>query len=129
DHPAVTFMLAVIALEERDLDRADELAEQAGRAYLELGDADNQAEADFVRGDVARARGDAKTARQLYATALKHAPLHLPSMLAITGLVHTHRGEYEAVDYLHAQLPVLLSKGRLDERGAHEAASNLEALV
>ena len=129
DHPAVTFMLAVIALEERDLDKADTLAEEAGSAYASFGDHENAAEALFVRGEVARARGDRKKARELFNATLKQSPLHLPSMLAIAGLVHANRGEYEAVDYLHGRLPVLLRKGPLDERAAHEAASNLETLV
>jgi tetratricopeptide (TPR) repeat protein len=129
DHPAVTFMLAIIALEERDLDKADALAEEAHRTYEAIGDLENGAEAIFVRGEVARARGDKKQARVLYTATLKQSPLHLPSMLAITGLVHASRGEHDAVDYLHGRLPTLLLKGPLDERAARQAASNLEGLV
>jgi tetratricopeptide (TPR) repeat protein len=129
DHPAVRFMLAVIALEEQDFDRADALADEAGQAYLAIGDTENFAEAQFVRGEVARARGDAASARALYTAVLKDAPLHLPSMLAIAKLVHAKRGEYEAVDNLHRRLPALLLKGTLDEARAYEVASNLEALV
>jgi tetratricopeptide (TPR) repeat protein len=129
DHPAVTFMLAVIALEERDLDRADALADEAGRIYAAAGDTENVAEALFVRGEVARARGDHEAAQGNYHAALKQTPMHLPSMLAIAGLVHAQRGEYEATDELHRRLPTLMLEGPLDEARAFEVASNLEALV
>lgn len=129
DHPAVTFMLAVIALEERDLDRADELAREAAENYVKLGDPRNLAEARFVRGEVARARGDLEAAPKHYTAALEEAPLHVPSMLAIAELTRSRAGEPDAIDFLHAQLPRLLLKGTLDEERAREAASNLEALV
>jgi tetratricopeptide (TPR) repeat protein len=129
DHPAVVFMLAVIALEERNLEDAERLAKEALATYAELKDDENAAEAWFVRAEVARARNDSKSARKYYENALRSRPMHAPALLALTTLTHAERGEADAVDYLHAKLASLLGKGTLDQEGARDVATNLENLV
>ncbi len=129
DHPAVDFMLAVIALEERDLDRAEALALEAKADYEHLGDTMNVAEAYFVLGEIARAREDAKTARKHYAAAVKASVIHIPALLALTTLTRDEKGELAAMEYLHARLPQLMGEQPLDAQRARDAASNLEALV
>ena len=129
DHPAVTFMLAVIALEERQLDEADDFAQRALSVYTELGDRPNMAEAWFVRGEVARAKTRAKAARRAYEAALKHGPMHIPALLALAAMTREDAGEPEAVDFVHGMLGRLVLDGELDQARAHEVASNLESLV
>lgn len=129
DHPAVTYMLAVIALEGGDLTRADELAAQATSAYAGLGEPEQEAQASFIRGEVARQREDPAAAREHFEAALARMPTHVPALLAIAGLVHETEGENAAASYLHRSLPALLLSGELDEARAREAAGNVEALV
>ena len=130
DHPAVTYMLGIIALEARDLDVADGYAVDAVRRYAELGDTEQEAQSIFLRGEVAAARGDGKAARKHYESALKKMPHHVPALLQIAAIVVNEKGELEAVRTLHAALPRFLpGKGPLDEGRAREAAANLETLV
>lgn len=129
DHPAVTYMLAVIALEGGDLERADQLAGEAAAAYAELGDAEQEAQAWFIRGEVARQREDPAAARTSFETALERMPTHVPAVLAIAGLVHQDKGESAAVEQVHHSLSALLLPGDLDPQGARDAAGNVEALV
>jgi tetratricopeptide (TPR) repeat protein len=129
EHPAVVFMLAVISLEERKLDEADQLAAQAIEIYQQLDDPQNTAEAYFIRGEVAMAANKPKLARKHYEAALKLSPLHVPSMLAIATQMFAAEQETEAVDYLHAKLPAFTLKGKLDDEKARTVATNLEALV
>lgn len=129
DHPAVTYMLAVIALENGDLDRADVLAGEAVVAYAEDGDRPQEAQGHFIRGEVARQRDDSKTARYHFEQALLRMPAHIPALLAIAGMEHERAGEEAAVAAIHDALPSLLLEGELDARRAQEAAGNVEALV
>lgn len=130
DHPAVTYMLGIIALEARDLDVADGYAIDAVRRYAELGDTQQEAQSVFLRGEVAAAKGDGKAARKHYEAALKKMPHHVPALLQIAAIVVMEKGEREAVRTLHAALPRFLpGKGALDEARAREAAANLETLV
>jgi hypothetical protein len=122
-------MLAVIALEERDLKRADELAQEAARQFAAVDDKQNVAESAFVRGEIARARKDSAGARKHYQSALAGSPTHVPAMLGIAAIVLSNRDEAAAVEYLHAQLPKLLGKGALDPEAAREAAIHAEALA
>lgn len=129
DHPAVTYMLAVIALENSDLDRADTLAAEAVNIYAELGDDAQQAQGLFIRGEVARQRDDNQAARTHFEAALARMPNHIPALLAIAGIEHERDGEDAAVEVIAAALPQLLHEGPLDRDTAQEAAGNIEALV
>ncbi|MCA9652989.1 MAG: hypothetical protein H6712_18650 [Myxococcales bacterium] len=129
DLPAVTYMLAVIALETGDLDRADLLAAEAVVAYANDGDRAQEAQGLFIRGEVARQRNDPKAARQHFEAALQRMPAHIPALLAIAGLEYEARGEDAAIQTIHDALPSLLLEGELDEQRAREAAGNVEALV
>lgn len=129
DHPAVTYMLAVIALEAGELEKADELAAQAVTAYAKAGEREQEAQGHFIRGEAARQGKRLADARRHFEAALERMPSHIPALLAIAGMVHEADGENAAVDYLHHALPSLLLPGELDAERAREAAGNVEALV
>jgi len=130
DHPAVTYMLAVIALEGRELERADELARKAIETYGDLGDDGQQAQGQFIRGEIASARKNNKAAAARYRDALALVPLHVPSMIAIAKLAYLADDEEAAVDALHQDvLALLLSGAPLDQAKSREAASNVETLI
>lgn len=129
-HPAVTYMLGVIALEAGDLEIADERAVDAERRYKELGDVEQQAQSVFLRGEIAAARGDAKAAQGFYEGALERMPQHVPALLQIAAIQASEQGERAAVRAIHDALPQFLpGKGALDAEGARTAAANLETLV
>lgn len=129
DHPAVTYMLAVIALESSELKKADELAAQAVAAYAEAGEREQEAQGWFIRGEAARQGKDRAAARRHFEAALERMPSHIPALLAIAGMVHEAKGADAAVAYVHGVLPSLLLPGELDAERAREAAGNVEALV
>jgi tetratricopeptide (TPR) repeat protein len=129
DHPAVTYMLAVIALEGGELQRADELAAQAVEAYAKTGEREQEAQGHFIRGEVARQGGKLDVARRHFEAALDRMPNHIPAMLAIAGMLYEAKGEDAAVAYVHGTLPSLLLEGELDAMRAREAAGNVEAMV
>lgn len=130
DHPAVTYMLAVIALEGRELERADTLATQAIAQYAEIGDAEQQAQGHFIRGEIAAATEKLDDARSRYQDALKFAPMHVPSMIALAKLEYLADDESAAVESLHGRLDtLLLGNTPLDAASAREAASNVETLI
>lgn len=130
DHPAVTYMLGIIALEGRELDVAEGYAVDAQKRYAQLGDTPQEAQSIFLRGEVAAARGDGKTARKHYEAALKKMPHHVPALLQIAAIIVDEKGEREAVRTLSTALHRFLpGKGPLDEPRAREAAANLETLV
>jgi tetratricopeptide (TPR) repeat protein len=127
--PSVVYMLGVIALEQRELDRADVHAVESAALYAKLGDKDQQAQSVFLRGEVARVRKDAKAARTHYEAALKLAPDHAAALLGITRLVLTSEGASRAVSYLQKQLPQLLFTGPLKGDKVLQAADNLEGMA
>jgi hypothetical protein len=129
DDPSAIYMLALIALDERELDRADELAQRAIAAYTEIGDDVQRAQGHFLRGEVGRARKDLKAARKHYDTALKLVPAHIGALLAVAELIRDDATEDAARDYLHEALPRLLLEGTLDATSAKRASSNVEAMV
>lgn len=129
DHPAVTYMLAVIALENGDLERADTLASEAITAYAKAGDTDQEAQGHFIRGEAARQGGHGDAARTHFEAALERMPTHIPALLAIAELVHAEQDEDAAVATVHDALPLLLLEGTLDPDDARVAAGNVEALV
>lgn len=129
DHPAVTYMLAVIALETGDLDRADAMATEAIAAYAKEGDRAQEAQGHFIRGEVARQRDQADVARGHFEAAMARMPAHIPALLAIAGMEHEQHGEDAAIQTIHDALPSLLLDGDLDAQQAREAAGNVEALV
>lgn len=127
--PAVLYMLGVIALEQRDLGRADAHAVESAALYAKLGDKEQQAQSLFLRGEVARVRKDPKAARAHYEAAQKLAPGHAASVLGVTRLVLTSEGPSRAVGQLQKQLPQLLFTGPLTGDKVLAAADNLEALA
>lgn len=128
DHPAVTFMLAAIALEQRELDQADELAKTAVAMYTQLGDRQHQAEARFLQGEIARARKQPKAARTHYEAALELDPTHTASILARAELDLGTDTE-TALLGLQRSMTKLMLDGALDAETARTAASNLEELL
>ena len=129
DHPAVTFMLAVIALEEEKLDDADSLAAESIERYGALEDSQNVGEGWFVRGEIARARKNEKNAKNFYAKALDANPLHSPSILAVATMIANATSPTDAVDYVHSRLKPFMLEGSLDADGIREVGVNLESLV
>ncbi len=129
DHPAVTFMLAVIALEEEKLDEADSLASESIERYAQLEDSGNVGEGWFVRGEVARARKDDKGAKAHYAKALTANPLHAPSILATATIIASATNPDDAVDYVAKRLQPFMLEGTLDAEGVREVGMNLESVV
>ena len=129
DHPAVTFMLAVIALEEEKLDEADTLAGEAIERYTTLEDPQNVGEAWFVRGEGARARKNPKVAKAHYAKALTANPLHAPSILATATLIAEASTPDDAVEYVAGRLQPFMLEGPLDGAGVRQVGMNLETIV
>ncbi len=128
DHPAVTFMLAAIALEQRELDQAEELAKAAAAIYAEVGDREHQAEARFLQGEIARARKQPKAARNHYEAALGLEPTHSASILARAELDVQTDNEAAIIGLQRGMVPLMLS-GTLDAEQARVAAGNLEQLL
>ena len=58
--PSVVYMLGVIALEQRELDRADAHAREAVDLYARMTDKEQQAQSVVLRGEIARTRKDPK---------------------------------------------------------------------
>ena len=129
DDPSVTYMLAVVALDNRELDEAEKLAIEAGEAFGGAKDPQRQAQVAFLRGEIARARKDMPAARKHVQTALNAAPNHLPAILAMTEMTREAEGDLPAQAYLHGSLRRLLLAGDLDEQAARDAAANVEGLV
>ena len=130
DHPAVTYMLGVIALETRDLDLADEYARSAVKRYSELGDREQEAQAHFLRGEIAAASEKSDAAREHYQAALKKEPTHVPSLLQIASVIAKDEGDAAATTSLAKALPRFWPTNEpLDAMGARVGASNLERLV
>lgn len=127
--PSVIYMLGVIALEQRDLERADTYASEALAQYAKIGDKDQQAQALFLRGEVARARNDAATARKHYESAQKIVPGHPAAILGVARLVLTKDGSSSAIKYLHGILPQVALTGPLSREKIPVATDNLEALA
>lgn len=131
DHPAVTYMLAVIALEARELDRADELAEDAIAQYAELDDATQQAQGQFIRGEIAAANEDLKGAKARYSDAIALVPDHVPSMIALAKIAYIEADDEDAaVEHLQGSIASLMLAGQpLDPDTVVQAAKNVETLV
>ncbi|MFO0633520.1 MAG: hypothetical protein U0168_11780 [Nannocystaceae bacterium] len=128
DHPAVTFMLAVIALEQRELDKAQELADAATAAYARSKDVAHEAEGRFLQGQIAMARKQPKAARNHYKAALALDPAHAASILAVAEL-DAAADANSGTATLQRSLPALLLEGELDQERARAAAENLERLL
>ncbi|MBK7827276.1 hypothetical protein [Nannocystis sp.] len=127
--PSVVYMLGVIALEQRELDRADAHAVEAAALYAKLGDREQQAQSLFLRGEVARVRKDPKAARAHYEAAQKLAPGHAASLLGVTRLVLASEGPGRAISHLQQMLPQLLLTGPLTGDKVQTAAANLEGVA
>jgi len=135
DHPAVTFMLATIAFEERELDQAEALAKAAVELYAPLEQPDSSAQAWFLLGEIARARGSndpkhREDARVSYAQALELSPTYVPAVFALARLALDGGDETKALDRLHANIgTLLLGTEALDADRLRQAAENLETFV
>jgi tetratricopeptide (TPR) repeat protein len=129
DDPALPYLLADIALEQRDLDRAEAYADEALAAMKKAGDTSQEAQAHFIRGEIARARKAAKDARAAYDRALDVDPEHVPSLLGLISLDLEGDGELAAAATLAARLPILQAKAPLDAETAEREAARLENLV
>ncbi|HWB77310.1 MAG TPA: hypothetical protein VG755_20225 [Nannocystaceae bacterium] len=128
DHPAVVFMLAVIALEQRELDQAEQLAKQATDVYAKLGDRGHQAEGRYLLGEIARARKQPQRAREHYDAALALDGTHGPSILARADF-EAQRDADAAIDFVKRALVKLWLEGPLDAPHARQAAENIERLL
>ena len=126
--PALTYMLGVIALEQRDLGPADAYAIEAAKVYEKLGDKDQHAQSLFLRGEVARARKDPVAARKHYEAAQQLAPGHPAAVLGVARIVLTAEGTSRAIAYIQKVLPQIVLTGPLAGDRLRIAASNLEAL-
>lgn len=127
--PSVSYLLAVIALEQGDHDRADALAVEAAQSYAAIGDEMQQAQCWFIRGEVERQREQPKAAREHYEQAIELMPAHVAAMVGIAGLERERDGIDAAIEYLNSQLPNLVLEGPLDEARARTADANVQALV
>ncbi|MEZ4384734.1 MAG: tetratricopeptide repeat protein [Nannocystaceae bacterium] len=129
DDPALPYLLAVIALEQRDLDKAEAYADEALAAMKKVGDTSQEAQAHFIRGEIARARKTPKDARAAYDRALDVDPDHVPALLGLVNLDLEGDGELAAAATLAARLPILKAKTPLAAEAAEDAAARLENLV
>src|SRR5690606_3058709 len=129
DEPTIATMLAVIALEQREFASADKHAAEAEAVYKKLGDVAQQAQAVFLRGEVARGKGDIKAARGFYQAARALDPAHLPSVLGLARIALEAEGESAAIAALQAAFPAILLDGPLVAADLEAALDNLEAFV
>lgn len=129
EDPAISTMLAVIALEQRELAGADKYAVEAEAAYKQIGDVPQQAQAVFLRGEVARARGDAKAARAHFEAARRLDPAHAPALFGLTRLALETEGQNAAIRVLQAAFPGILLRVPLTGEALGDAIDNLEAFV
>lgn len=129
DEPTIATMLAVIALEQREYASADKHAAEAEAVYKKLGDVTQQAQAVFLRGEVARGKGDAKAAHAFYEAARKLDPAHLPSLLGLARIVLKADGQNAAIRLLQSAFPAILLDGPLVTTKLEGALDNLEAFV
>lgn len=127
--PSVVYMLGVIALEQRELDRADAYAVEAMGVYAKMADRDQQAQAIVLRGEIARARKDPAAARKHYDAAQRLVPGHPTAILGVARLVLTAEGSGRAISYLQGVLPAVLLTGPLGGEKTTVAAGNLESLT
>lgn len=126
--PSVVYMLGVIALEQRELERADAYAVESAAQYGKLGDREQQAQSVFLRGEVARTRKDAAAARKHYEEAQKLSPGYPAAVLGVARLILAAEGATKAVAHLEAMLPQVLLTGPLTGEKLQTAANNLETL-
>ncbi len=129
DDPALPYLLAVVALEQRDLDGADTYASEAIASLKKSGDPSQEAQAHFIRGEIATARKAPKDARAAYKSALAIDPNQAPALLGLVRLDLEGDGELAAVTTLAANLPLLQRKAPLDSESAAAEAASLEGLV
>lgn len=131
EHPAVVHMLAAIAFEQRQLDHAEELVEQALQAYRSSENPEGEAQVWHLRGQIAAARGGKDNSRAVgaYEKALALDPTYVPALLAVAAEQLQEGSEAQAMDRLHAHWKILLGEGPLEEASLPEATAALETLV
>ncbi len=129
DDPALPYLLAVIALEQRDLDRADAYANEAIASLSKSGNTIQEAQAHFIRGEIASARKTPKQARQAYSRALSINPELAAALLGLIRLDLEAEAELQATTTVSKYLPILTGKTTLNAETADLEADRLEALV
>jgi tetratricopeptide (TPR) repeat protein len=129
DHPSVDFLLAVIALEQRELAGAEALAASAASGFEALGDAQQIGQVALLQADIARARGDLPEARKRVRRALARNPDDPQAAIAMMTLIHAAEGEQAAVEWLARRIIELLGSGELTGEALEERGLRLEGLV
>ena len=129
DDPSVPYLLAAIALENREYDEADRLAVAAAEVYAELGDTMQEAQCHFLRGEVAREQARPDDALPHYEKALEKMPAHVAAMVGVAQIAGAKDGPSAAAEALRSRLPALLYDGVLSPEKAVDAAANIEGLV
>jgi tetratricopeptide (TPR) repeat protein len=129
DDPALLYLLAVVALEQRALEQADAYAREALAAYKSQKDPDQEAQTAFLQGEIASARADKAAARRAYEAALARVPAHSAALLALARLLLDTEGEPAAVTAIAAHLGAILGAGPLSPEAARKASEELESLV
>jgi hypothetical protein len=129
EDPAVEYMLALAALEQRDLARADELAISAGLRWKAAGITEQEAEIEFLRGEIARARPDLRAAEKHYVQALTAMPEHAAAIVALGEAVAKREGEGAATRVMLRRIIALMGSDPLTTDTARGVVERLEALV
>jgi len=130
DDPSVTYMLAAIAFEQRDLDQAEQLASEAAARYEEIGDPGQRAQVAFLRGEIGVAAETFERAEAHYNEALALIPSHSGAILGLTEVERERNGGLAASERLQGMIvAVTLGSQELDERMAAAVVDDLESLV
>lgn len=132
EHPAVFHMLAATALEQRELEPAEEFAGKALLAYEQQGDRSGTAQIWHLRSEIARARGGKDASKHAVAhakRALDLDPGFVPALLTLAAMALEQGRESDAMDIVHRQLGPLLGTKPLDAATLEEGAATLEGLV
>jgi tetratricopeptide (TPR) repeat protein len=129
DDPSVTYMLALIALEQREYDEADRLASEAGERYAEFGDPHQRGQCAMLRGEVALESGRYADARTHFSHALELAPGQVAAIVGMAEVERRDRGSIAAAEFLHGHVLALTGDEELSEPAAAKLVDSLEALV
>lgn len=129
DDPSVVYLLAGIALELGEFERAGALAEQSELRYTELEQSSLAAESRRLRGESQRRRGQLELARASFEAALKLDATTVSAHLGLTRLDLESHGEQTAIEGLHARLPRILGSGPIEGDSARTLTVRLETLL
>ncbi len=127
--PSVEYLLAVVALEMRDLPAAETHAKEAMTVFEKLGDKQQQAQCLFVRGEVARLETRNADASAHYGAAVKLVPAHAAAQLGLARVALAQDGVSGAITALQRGVLELLGPDLSSLNASLDAAANIEALV